>query len=124
MNTQNNNSDEDKALLNIAVEAVSDLRDASDCAGYATPELVGKVQERFVSVLKNMKQKPKTLTRQVEEMVDKKLRLASLAGDMIATLQVNIERGYIVAVNDEGKLNLAGIMARWKRELDEIEKDT
>lgn len=66
----------------------------------------------------------KTLTRQVEEMVDKKIRLASLAGHMIATLQINIECGYIVAVNDEGKLNLAEIMARWKQQFDEIEKET
>lgn len=63
-----------------------------------------------------------TLTRQVEQMVDKKIRLASLTGDILATLQINIERGYIVAVNDEGKLNLEKILTKWRREFDEIEK--
>ena len=40
-----------KAFMKIAVDAVSDLRDASDCAGYATPELVGKVQERVFKTI-------------------------------------------------------------------------
>jgi hypothetical protein len=57
-------------------------------------------------------------------MVDKKLRLESLLGHVLATMQINIERGYLVAVNDEGKLNLADIMERWKREFDELTKDT
>lgn len=63
----------------------------------------------------------KTLTQQVAEMVDKKIRLAGLARDMLATFQVNSERGYIVATNDEGKLNLAKILSKWQKELNEIE---
>lgn len=66
----------------------------------------------------------KTLTRQVEEIIDKKIRLAGLAKDILATLQVNIERGYIVAVNDEVKLNLANIVARWNKALVEIESES
>lgn len=62
----------------------------------------------------------KTLTRQVEEMVDKKIKLEGLASEIIATLQVNIDRGYIVTSNDQGKLNIARIVEKWKRELDEI----
>lgn len=68
--------------------------------------------------------KKKTLTRQVEEMVDKKIRLSGLCGEMLATFQLNIERGYIVTSNDEGKLNLDRIIANWRKQYDEIEKDT
>jgi len=65
----------------------------------------------------------KTLTRQVEEMVDKKIRLSGLCGEMIATFQINIERGYIVTSNDEGKLNLEKIIDNWRKQFDEIEKE-
>lgn len=65
----------------------------------------------------------KTLTRQVEEMVDKKIRLSQLAADMLATLQLNVDREHIVAVNEVARINLIKIIANWRKQLGEIEGD-
>ena len=60
----------------------------------------------------------KTLTNQVDDLACRCIRLDSLAGEMLATIKLNFERGYLVATNDEGKLNLEKIIAQWSKELE------
>lgn len=61
-----------------------------------------------------------TLSQQVEDLACKKTRWESLCGEMFATIKLNVERGYLVAVNDQGKLNLEGIIANWQKQMDRI----
>lgn len=61
-----------------------------------------------------------TLTRQVEKVVDQRIRLERLAGEMLSTIKLNFERGYLTVQNDEGKLNLQKVIAIWERQLASI----
>ena len=61
-----------------------------------------------------------TLAQQVDDLACRYLRLRGLAGEMFATIKLNVERGYLVAVNDEGKLNLDKIVASWEKQLGEL----
>ena len=47
-------------------------------------------------------------------------RLRELAGEMWATIKLNFERGYLVAANDDCKLNLAKIIANWERQIADL----
>ena len=64
-----------------------------------------------------------TLATLVDNVCSNRLRLLSLAGDMHATLKLNVERGFIVAINDEAKLNLDQIIARWGDDLKKLEQE-
>ena len=64
--------------------------------------------------------RPKTLANQVDDLACKAINLEWLAGEMLATVKLNHQRGYLIATNDEGKLNLAKIIAKWERELSEL----
>ena len=59
----------------------------------------------------------KTLANQVDDLACKYHRLESIAGEMLTTVKLNFERGYLIAHNDEGKLNLEKIIAGWQRQL-------
>ena len=61
------------------------------------------------------------MTEQVANLAGNRQRLLGLASEMLATVKLNSERGYLVAVNDEGKLNLVKIVERWSKELAELE---
>ena len=63
------------------------------------------------------------LSRQVEDLASDYHRLLGLASEMLATVKLNHERGYLVATNDEGKLNLVKIVANWSKELATLERD-
>ena len=63
----------------------------------------------------------KTLAQQVDALACKCIVLEGLVGEIIATIKLNHERGYLVAVNDEGKLELAKIVKNWASELDRIQ---
>lgn len=64
----------------------------------------------------------RTLASQVSDLACRAINLESLACDMLATVKINFERGYLVAQNDEGKLNLERIVAMWERQLAEFRK--
>lgn len=61
----------------------------------------------------------KTLSGQVSDLADRCIRLEGLAGEMLATIELNFKRGYLKVHNDEGKLNLEKILAKWDKELNE-----
>ena len=63
----------------------------------------------------------KTLAAQVDDLACRHIQLRGLAGEMLATIKLNVERGYLVAANDEGKLNLTKIVSSWERQLEEID---
>ena len=62
----------------------------------------------------------KTLANQVDDLACRCHRAEGLAGEMLATLKLNFERGFLIAHNDEGKLNLEKIIARWSKEIEEF----
>lgn len=64
----------------------------------------------------------KTLSQQVEDLACRHIRLLGLTSEILATVAINVEFGYIVATNDEGKLNLAKIVESWKKQLADLEE--
>ena len=62
-----------------------------------------------------------TLADHVAKLAIDYRRLLTLAGEMLATIKLNHERGYLVVVNDEGKLNLAKIVDRWQARIKKLE---
>lgn len=64
-----------------------------------------------------------TLAQQVDRLARRAHHLEGLAGEMLSTIKMNLERGYITAVNDEGKLNLTKIVARWSKQLADLERE-
>jgi hypothetical protein len=63
-----------------------------------------------------------TLANQVDKLACRAIKLEGLAGDMLATIKINFERGYLIAQNDEGKLNLQKIVASWEKQLAEAKE--
>lgn len=58
-----------------------------------------------------------TLASQVERLACRCLEYEGIADEMLATIKLNVERGYITAINDKGKLNLQKIIATWERHI-------
>lgn len=59
----------------------------------------------------------RTLAEQVGEVAARVIALDDLAGDMLATIQLNVERGYLAATSEEGKANLAQLIESWENRL-------
>ncbi len=64
-----------------------------------------------------------TLSQKVESLACKKTKYESLAGEMLATIKLNIERGHLVTSAKELEPTLASIIAGWERQMQEIEKN-
>ncbi len=80
------------------------------------------VYDAYASIVEQMRlaHSSKTLANQVDDLACKCIRLEGLADEMLATIKLNVDRGYIVATNDQGKLNLDNIVASWSRQLAEL----
>lgn len=63
-----------------------------------------------------------TLSSQVERLACRCLEYEGIAGEILATIKLNVERGYIVAQNDEGKLNLQRMIAMWEKQIARVEE--
>jgi len=64
----------------------------------------------------------RTLAQQVDQLACRCIVLEGIAGEMLATIALNVERGFLVAQNDDGKLRLAEIIQRWTRQLAEVDE--
>jgi hypothetical protein len=63
-----------------------------------------------------------TLAQQVDQLACRCLVFEGIAGEMLATIKLNFERGYLVAQNDEGKLNLQKCIASWEQQLAQVDE--
>ena len=59
--------------------------------------------------------KTKTLANQVDDLACRCMAMEGVAGEMLATLKLNFERGHLIVQSDEGKLNFARMIAAWER---------
>ena len=96
----------DQCLANCVLEEDQRAKFCAVCVGLLQKAIVAKA---------------KTLADQADDLVRQHSRLQALAGEMLATVKLNFERGYLVAHNDEGKLNLEKILAQWAKQLAELQ---
>ena len=82
----------------------------------------GVVAELQGQIHRKPNQANKMLANQVSDLACRAISLEGLAGEMLATVKLNVERGYLVATNDEGKLNLTKITASWEKQLKELQE--
>lgn len=64
-----------------------------------------------------------SLAQQVGTLACNRLRLLGLAGEMLATIQLNYERGHLVAPTEEGKQGMARLLASWSKEYKQLEEE-
>lgn len=63
-----------------------------------------------------------TLSQQVNILACRCISLEGTVKEILATIKLNFERGYLTTINDEGKLNLQKIIVNWEKQLELIDQ--
>lgn len=63
-----------------------------------------------------------TLADKVDRLACRCLAFEGIAGEMLATIQLNVERGYLVAQNDNGKSTLSKIIESWQKQIGRVDE--